>query len=435
MSLAWRQVLSTTPAKGLRFPRRSDIKALMSSQAPAKTPVVMKFGGSSVADLEAMQRVASIVAQRAKLQPVVVVVSAMGKTTNRLVQEAKTLHANPSLREMDMLLTTGERHSMALLAIAISAQGQDACSLTGSQCGILTTHRHGDAQVMEARPFRIQDELHAGKVVVVGGFQGVSYQREVTTLGRGGSDTSAVVLAAALGADCELYSDVDGVYTADPRVVSDATHLASLSHDEMLALSRAGARVLHATAVAYAKAHDVVIYAKSTRDPQGRHTRIGPNSPSASVLAVAHDAQLARIELRSLQPLSAESITMLMGGLGPLELRFFEVTPHGARGYLSLGSRDDASNIEVKIGELTHALSESHRVQWTDIEVDQSLAQVSCIGSRNAHPVFSRLEGLAREQNLDLHAVFSDSDAVHTIFPARDLERWLRVVHNATVTQ
>lgn len=395
----------------------------------------MKFGGSSVADQQALQRVARIVAKRAEQQPVVVVVSAMGKTTNRLVEEAKALHSTPPAREMDMLLTTGERHSMALLAIAIAAHGRPSCSLTGSQCGILTTHRHGDAKVMEARPFRIQDELYAGKVVVVGGFQGVSYQREVTTLGRGGSDTSAVVLAAALQADCEIYSDVDGIYSADPRMVEDAQHLSSLSHDEMLALSRAGARVLHATAVAYAKAHDVAIYAKSTRDPDGRHTRIGSPHQAGLRLAFAHDPAVARIVLRPAQALCGEALRRLMRVLGPLELRFLSISPLGASALLSLSSRDDASAVEGSLGEIVSQLEADLDVQWSEVSMDQGLAQVSCIGDRSRHPLFDRMDELARQAKVNLEGVFTDADAVHTLVRSPALKSWLGALHDSQLGQ
>ena len=206
----------------------------------------MKFGGSSVADLERLRHVARRVVERAAQQPVVVVVSAMGKTTDALLTQARALADPPPARELDMLLTTGEREAMTLLAIAIQSLGRRAISLTGSQCGIITDHQHGRARIMEVRPFRIDDELAAGNIVIVGGFQGVSYKREVTTLGRGGSDTTAVALAAALAADCEIYSDVDGVYSADPSEVPDARRIPEISYETMQALARAGARVLHA---------------------------------------------------------------------------------------------------------------------------------------------------------------------------------------------
>ena len=189
--------------------------------------VVQKFGGSSVADPEKLGQVADRVAATVKTgRRVVVVVSAMGKTTDELLALARSVApestGGPPRRELDMLLSTGERISMALLAMALEARGLSAISFTGSQSGILTNDRHSGARIIEVRPIRIEDELERDKVVIVAGFQGMSYKREITTLGRGGSDTTAVALAAALGADCEIYSDVDGVYSADPRVVPEA---------------------------------------------------------------------------------------------------------------------------------------------------------------------------------------------------------------------
>ena len=183
------------------------------------TCIVHKYGGSSVADVEKLKQIARMItAAKAEADQVAVVVSAMGKTTNDLVNMARSLSPDPPRREMDMLLSTGERITMSLLCMALHQRGMDAVSLTGSQCGIITNDRHNDAQVIEVRPFRVQDEMAKGKVVVIGGFQGVSYKRDITTLGRGGADTTAVALAAALDAErCEIYSDVDGVYSADQR--------------------------------------------------------------------------------------------------------------------------------------------------------------------------------------------------------------------------
>src|SRR5215204_847648 len=183
--------------------------------------VVQKYGGSSVADTEKLRLVAQRIARtKAAGKKVVVVVSAMGKTTNQLIEKAKAISASPNRRELDMLLTCGERESMALLSMACSEEGLEAISFTGSQAGIMTNDRHSGARIVEVRPFRVEDELSRGKVVIVAGFQGVSYKREITTLGRGGSDTTAVALAAALGAEyCEICSDVAGVYSADPRIV------------------------------------------------------------------------------------------------------------------------------------------------------------------------------------------------------------------------
>jgi aspartate kinase len=231
--------------------------------------VVQKYGGSSVADISKLRQVAArVMRTRAQGHDVVVVVSAMGDTTDDLLSLAKQLSANPDRRELDMLLTTGERISMALLSIAIRELGGDAISFTGSQSGIITNDRHVDARIIEVRPVRVQDELARGKIVVIAGYQGVSYRREVTTLGRGGSDTTAVAMAAALGAEyCEICSDVDGVYTADPRVVPSAQRIGTLSYEETQELAESGAKVLNAQAVEFAKTAGIVIYARATAAP------------------------------------------------------------------------------------------------------------------------------------------------------------------------
>src|SRR5438477_8052756 len=231
--------------------------------------VVQKYGGSSVADVTRIRRVADRVMQtRQRGHDVVVVVSAMGDTTDDLLALAKQVAPNPDRRELDMLLTAGERISMALLSMAIRNLGGDAISFTGSQSGIITNDRHVDARIIEVRPVRVQDELASGKIVVIAGYQGVSYRRDVTTLGRGGSDTTAVAMAAALGAEyCEICSDVDGVYTADPRVVPDAQRIGTLSYEETQELAESGARVLNAQAVEFAKEKGIAIYARATASP------------------------------------------------------------------------------------------------------------------------------------------------------------------------
>ena len=228
--------------------------------------VVQKYGGSSVAGPDKIRAVAErIMRTHAAGYEVCVVVSAMGDTTDELLASAKQLSHNPARRELDMLLSAGERISMALLSIAIRELGGDAISFTGSQSGIITNDRHSDARIIEVRPFRVQDELARGKIVVVAGYQGVSYKKEVTTLGRGGSDTTAVAMAAALGARwCEICSDVDGVYSADPRVVSSARRLGELSYEETQEMAEAGARVLNAQAVEFAKEKNIAIYARAT---------------------------------------------------------------------------------------------------------------------------------------------------------------------------
>ena len=245
-----------------------------------KPIVVQKYGGSSVADPARLGRVADRVAATVALgKRVVVVVSAMGKTTDELLALARTVTPTPPRRELDMLLSCGERISMALLAMALEERGLQAISFTGSQSGILTNDRHSGARIIEVRPIRLEDELARDKVVIVAGFQGMSYKREITTLGRGGSDTTAVALAAALSAEyCEICSDVDGVYSADPRVVPEAKRLDAVSYDEMQELAEHGAKVLNAQAVEWAKKEKIVIYARATTSAaggDGKETRVG----------------------------------------------------------------------------------------------------------------------------------------------------------------
>ena len=237
--------------------------------------VVQKYGGSSVADTQRICKVAQRIADtRRQGKQVCVVVSAMGTTTNELLAKAREITQSPSRRELDMLLTCGERAAMALLSMAVQELGYEAVSLTGSQSGIITNDRHSGARIIEVRPVRVLDELERGRVVIVAGFQGVSYKREITTLGRGGSDTTAVALAAALGAECcEICSDVDGVYSADPRLVGAAELLEAISHDQMLELAAHGAKVLHAEAVEAARRFGVALYARATAGG-GEGTRI-----------------------------------------------------------------------------------------------------------------------------------------------------------------
>ena len=238
--------------------------------------IVQKFGGSSVADAAKLASVAQCVARRkAEGFALVVVVSAMGKTTDALFKQALEIDSEPPQRELDMLVTAGERISMTLLTMAIQKLGIEAISFTGSQSGIITENRHQGARILEIRPSRIIDALESGKVVIVAGYQGVSREREVTTLGRGGSDTSAVAMAAALNAEvCEIYSDVDGVYSADPRICEQAHHLAEITFKEMQAMSDAGAKVLNAQAVEFARRANIEIHARQAHSPSQKMTRV-----------------------------------------------------------------------------------------------------------------------------------------------------------------
>ncbi len=263
--------------------------------------VVQKYGGSSVADVDKIAQVAAHVAATKRAgHDVVVVVSAMGKATEGLLALARSITQDPPRRELDMLVSTGERVTMALVSMALTKLGCDAVSFTGSQSGIITNDRHFDARIIEVRPHRLEDELARGRVVIVAGYQGMSYRREITTLGRGGSDTTAVALAAALGAErCEIYSDVDGIYSADPRNVADARHLPELDYETMQEMAESGAKVLNARAVAWARRHGVAIHARKTADfaknSAGRETRVSAAS-DAHAAAIVVDSKLAWLE-------------------------------------------------------------------------------------------------------------------------------------------
>jgi aspartate kinase len=284
-----------------------------------KPILVQKYGGSSLADLDRIRGVAQRIARTvADGYRVVAVVSAMGKTTDELLGRAKSLSANPNPRELDMLLSVGERISTALLAIALGEIGLPAISFTGSQSGLITNTRHNRARIVEVRPFRVQDELDAGKVVVVAGYQGVSYTREITTLGRGGTDTTAVALAAALGAEhCEILSDVDGVYTADPKLVPDASRIAAVDHETMLALARNGSKVLNQECVQHAARHGIAIFAKATfgpRDDSGTVVRANPSKEPRPVTAIAERHSVLVIELHD--PSATAQLLGLLASLG-----------------------------------------------------------------------------------------------------------------------
>jgi aspartate kinase len=277
--------------------------------------VVQKYGGSSVADVARIEKVADrVAATRARGLDVVVVVSAMGDTTDELLALARRITDRPARRELDMLLSAGERISMALLGVALNARGVPAVSFTGSQSGIITNDAHTSARIVEVRPFRVQDELARGKVVIVAGYQGVSYKKEVTTLGRGGSDTTAVALAAALGAEaCEIYSDVDGIYSADPRVVPGARRLSEISYEEMQELSEAGAKVLNAQAVEFAKEAGIAIYARASSGSEAETVvrRFPPRAPGR-VAGVASETGLMLLEAGPFtREALAEALTML----------------------------------------------------------------------------------------------------------------------------
>lgn len=267
------------------------------------TIVVQKYGGSSVTDVERLFRVADRVVETVRQgHQVVVTVSAMGNTTSELLALARSVSQRPGRRELDLLVSVGERVSMTLLAMAIMDRGVPAASFTGSQSGIITDERHIAARVIEVRPHRIERALSAGKVAIVAGFQGVSRTGEVTTLGRGGTDATAVVLAAALQAEyCEICSDVDGVYTADPRVVPTARRMDTLPLDGAVSLSRMGAKVLQASALEYARQHNITLRANATTKSPGQGTLLPPGPTPDDIVGITVNTRLQRYSLPDLQ--------------------------------------------------------------------------------------------------------------------------------------
>jgi aspartate kinase len=339
--------------------------------------IVQKYGGSSVADVEKIRKVARRVKEtRDSGHRVVVVVSAMGDTTDELLGLAKQVSLDPPRRELDMLLTCGERISMALLSMALHELGVAAISFTGSQSGIITNDAHAQARIVEVRPYRIQDELALGKVVIVAGYQGVSYKREVTTLGRGGSDTTAVALAAALEAEaCEIYSDVDGIFSADPRVVPDAKKLDQLTYDEMQELASAGAKVLNAQAVEFAKAKGIVILAK-TAHAAGTGTAV-------QELTVPRDVRVSGVTAES----EMAVLTAASEGRGLAELLEF-LDARGVRGralsFDGLPGTSGRSFIAVPLQDV-HGLEALERDLGarfgSRVTLQQAVGTVTCVGA------------------------------------------------------
>jgi aspartate kinase len=329
---------------------------------------------------------------------VVVVVSAMGNTTDELLALAKTISPNPDRRELDMLLSAGERISMALLSMAIRELGGQAISFTGSQSGIITNDRHVDARIIEVRPFRVQDELARGKIVVVAGYQGVSYRREITTLGRGGSDTTAVAMAAALGAEwCEICSDVDGIYTTDPRVVRHAWRIPVLSYEETQELAESGAKVLNAQAVEFAKERGIAIYARSTagplpgKDPSSDGTvvrKFGPRLPG-SVVGIASEKEMVMIQSREVDELL--KVTDEFG------------VPGKQVHIIAIGTEQDGISMVVSKENLHQTSNLRAALQSIPARWDDSLGAVSIIGAGITASHQRVLQGSRALRELNVH--------------------------------
>ncbi|UCH64871.1 MAG: aspartate kinase [Ignavibacterium sp.] len=390
--------------------------------------IVQKYGGSSVADVEKLKKISEMIAVAKKNEDnVVVVVSAMGKTTNSLIDMAKKLSTNPPRREMDMLLSTGERTTMALLCIALSDLGVEAISLTGSQAGIITNDRHNDARVIEVRPVRVQDELAKGKVVVIGGFQGVSYKRDITTLGRGGSDTSAVALAAALNAErCEIYSDVDGVYTTDPNIVKDAKHLSEISYQQLQEMSEAGAKVLNAQAVQFAKEAKIALYARSTFSP-GKETIVSNISDKelSGVRGVVYEKEVIRVFVNDQQKIES---ALQFCEENQIPVKEFQLTSLGKDSKFKSSFITSASNVHdwPKVREdLENQLGD-------DIYINEHFATLSIIGEgfSNNNLVLINTLNILKESGIDIYGVGTTSFRISILVERDLLEEAVKVCHN-----
>jgi aspartate kinase len=395
--------------------------------------VVQKYGGSSVADVERMQRVARrIVATHRAGNSVLAVVSAMGDTTDELVAMAAAISSRPAQRELDILLTSGERISMSLLAMAIEELGVSARSFTGSQAGIITDAVHGKARIVDVTPGRVREALDAGHVVIVAGFQGVSREtKDITTLGRGGSDTTAVAMAAALEADvCEIYTDVDGVFTADPRIVPDARKLDRLAYEEMLELAAQGAKVLQVRSVEFGRNHGVRIHVRSSfNDSEG--TWIVPQEEimeDAIISGVAHDTSEAKVTVVGVPDRPGVAAGMF-GALADANINVDMIVQN-----ISSEGRTDIS-FTVPRGEVDQAreLIESRMgdIGAERVIVNPSVAKVALVGAgMKTHPgIAARMFGALSRAGVNIQMISTSTIRVSVIIDDVLVEEAVRAVH------
>jgi aspartate kinase len=416
----------------------TDFEAVPEVAADARVPrgrlVVMKFGGSSVADTEKIKNVAQkIVAAHAAGNRVVGVLSAMGDTTDDLIRLAHEISDSPAPREYDMLLSVGERISNALCAMAISDLGREAVSLTGSQAGIVTDTAHTKAKIVDIRAERIHEALAADKIVLVAGFQGVSTAHDVTTLGRGGSDTTAVALAAALGADtCEIFTDVEGVFTADPRIVPDALKLDSVTYEEMLEMSATGAKVMALRSVEFARSYGVKLRVRSSFG-DGNGTWIGEEDESmlekAIISGVTHDTAEAKIAIRSVpdRPGIAARVFRALAEAGVnVDMIVQNVSQEGFTDITFTLPKSDLATA----GPLLEQVKDE--IGAAGLEQDSDIAKISLVGAgMKSHPgVAADMFDALAEAGINIEIISTSSIRVSCVVRAAEVERAVRAVHD-----
>lgn len=400
--------------------------------------IVQKYGGTSVADPERMRNVARhIAATRAAGHDLVVVVSAMGKATDNLLDLARQVSSAPTGREMDMLLTTGERISMSLLCMALQDLGVDAMSFTGSQVGIITDTVHGRAKILEIKGDRVREALSEGKVAVVAGFQGVSTAKEITTLGRGGSDTTAVALAAALKADvCEIYTDVTGVFTADPRIVPQARKLKHLEFDEMLEMAGAGSKVLALRSVEFARNHNVPIHVRSSFTwEQGTwvtgEVRKGEQNMEEPIISgVVHDASDAKITVLGVpdQPgVSAALFEPLASANVNVDMIVQNTSTAGTTDISFTLPKTDVANAQPIVERI------AKQVGATGVTQDTNIAKISLVGAgmKSSPGIAAKMFRVLADNNVNIEMISTSTIRISVVVAAPMLEKAIRSLHTA----
>lgn len=395
--------------------------------------VVQKYGGTSVASPERISRIADRIANtRRSGHDVVVVVSAMGNTTDELIDLARAVNPDPPERELDMLLTAGERISMSLMAMAIEGRGLEAVSFTGSQAGILTDAAHGAAKIQAIRGTRVSDALEQGKIVIIAGFQGVDPEgKEITTLGRGGSDATAVAMAAALKADaCEIYTDVDGVYTADPRLVPGARKLEEIAFDEMLELAASGAGVLMSRAVEFGRRFNIPIHVRSSfHDHPGTWVK-EQTMEQAIISGVAHDLSEAKITISRVPDrpgVAARLFTPLADADVDVDMIVQNV------------SRDGLTDIsftvprEVADSALTIAEKAAEELEAGGADLDEDIAKVSLVGAgMKSHPgVAATVFCALADADINVEMISTSTIRISCVVRAAQVDEAVRVLHEA----